>query len=389
MASSSNVTLKETANAKDYRCNGENEVDTTDSECETGSEINELNSFYRTLLDLVPSSLFFDADTSQKISSHRHKQDGLLSNEAHIHKRNSKRSKFDPEVPSTTSELQKILPTLPDVDTNEGVPENKPKNKTATKRANGLISTPNTLFVTVVNSDDDKDDDETERESGKSKKKRRKSQKEDLEIKSAIHSESSEDRSGETSGSELLQNRPNPDDLREKLRERIAELQAKRQKGMTAEEFLESKRLRRKESKLKLKQKRKEAKKLKLSIEKQKKNSESKMNGVSEVEPGLNKNNSNRIVFSKFQFSEQARKPKESKQKKAKSYKELYMKVTHRFLFALTRPQNTYTKHSHKIRPQNTSIKQPQNTSTKHSHKTQSQNTVTKRRCVDFYDTSR
>lgn len=66
---------------------------------------------------------------------------------------------------------------------------------------------------------------------------------------------------------------------------------------------------------------------MKLSVEKQKKNSESKMNGVSEVEPGQNKNNSNSMVFSKFQFSEQARKPKERKQKKPKSYKELYMKV--------------------------------------------------------------
>ena len=120
-----------------------------------------------------------------------------------------------------------------------------------------------------------------------------------------------------------------PDQLREKLRSRINELQNKRQKGMTPEEFLESKKLRRKESKLKLKQKRKEAKKLKLSIEKQAKNSAKKLNGVSEIQPSTSdvKSANSNIVFSKFEFSEQAKKPKDKKAKKPKSYKELYEKV--------------------------------------------------------------
>lgn len=299
----------------------------TDSGNATTKHITVLNSYFKELLDLVPPSMFFDAEASQKINAHRNKQDGLTANE--VHKRASKKFKFDPEAPSKTSELQKIVPTLSGVtlDTDGLQNGSESKKSRIAHRLNGISS--HTVPVTIVNSNDETDSEsETEKETDKRKRKKHKNQTNVSGEERVTPPETeSEDRSGETSGSELVNSRPNPDQLREKLRARIAQLQSKRQKDMTPEEFLERKRLRRKESKLKLKQKRKEAKKLKLSVEKQKKNSESKMNGVSEVEPGQNKNNSNSMVFSKFQFSEQARKPKERKQKKPKSYKELYMKV--------------------------------------------------------------
>lgn len=300
-----------------------------DEDPETGnaitSDITVLDSYFKDLLDLVPASIFFDAEANQKISAHRNRQDGLSANE--VHKRISKKFKFDPEAPTKTSELQKIVPTLSGVavDADGMLNGSEPKKSHVAHRPNGLSAQSHRVPVTIVNHGDEADS-ETERETGKIKKKKRKIQSNNSITEKVTPPETeSEDKSGETSGSELIQGRPNPDQLREKLRARIAELQSKRQKDMTAEEFMERKRLRRKESKLKLKQKRKEAKKLKQSVEKQKKNSESKMNGVSEVEPG--QNNRSNMVFSKFQFSEQARKPKENKQKKPKSYKELYMKV--------------------------------------------------------------
>lgn len=284
------------------------------------SSVLETNNYFQGLLDLVPSSVFFDLESNQKLSAHQgaktdsHDGKNFLRGSS---KKASRHLRYDPSIPNKTSELQKILPQLSD---------SEPSHH---NHANGL---PGRKRKTSQNFDGKRNRDSGEADS--SDKKVKNANDTDDEYMSDMES-AEEDNSGDGSSREYLKPdvsapkvRLNPEQLREKLQNKIAELQAKRQKGMTPEEFLEAKRLRRKASKLKLKQKRKEAKKLKLSVEKQTKNSISKLNGVSEVPPGET-NTSNGVVFSKFEFSEQAKKMKANKSKKPKSYKELYEKVLH------------------------------------------------------------
>ena len=342
------------------------------------------NCFFKSIIDLVPPGAFFDADANQKITAHHAAvaQKDASQNSKHGEKLKQKKVKFDPNHPSKTSELQQLLPTLNDEsgeesDGDEGgelgeagsSSEDNDEENSATKDSRD-VSVKKTVKPTKLNNVHPAVVSDSPSTSAK-KKLNMKAKKHKLlandkpilggedsnnkatnsnfggmngDIDHADHSgpasskkvklsksneptyTSSENSSGPSPIT--VQPRLDTDQLREKLRARITELQAKRQHGMTAEEFMESKKLRRKESKLKLKQKRKEAKKLKLSVEKQAKNSQNKLNGVSEVkkDPDENANNNNKMVFSKFQFSEQAQKKRKDKKQK-KSYKDLYEKV--------------------------------------------------------------
>lgn len=316
--------------------------------------LKQSNLCFKNILDLVPANAFFDADSNQKISAHQSSE----ATKAVKHKSNqgdkvkAKKVKYDPSQPLKTSELQQLLPTLnglgetddekdatleEESEADDAEEDSEPEDKEEIKTNNGKVKKAKKLpkinnihpsvnggkhkLDTPVDSDladtsGLNGDIDTEQADTPAKKSKR-----------TVDATSSENSSGPSPLT--IQPQLDTDQLREKLRARISELQAKRQHGMTAEEFMESKKLRRKESKLKLKQKRKEAKKLKLSVEKQAKNSQNKLNGVSEVksDPDKNANNNNKMVFSKFQFSEQAQKPKDRKQKKPKSYKDLYEKV--------------------------------------------------------------
>lgn len=306
----------------------------------TRDRLTESNSYFKSLLDLVPSNVYFDSDSKLKLASDRAKQD---SNNP----KTLRRIRFDPDAPNTTSELQKVIPNLPEVEDDDDTDEklevktkfsqlarettaDKEKTKENGRKRKTSTSQENDSKSEIIACSPAK---QVKQQSTKVKSILKEAKQKPTEngSESASDEKTDQEKSGDTSENEAKasltsRNKLNPEQLREKLRVRIAELQAKRQKGMTPEEFLESKKLRRKASKLKLKQKRKEAKKLKVSVEKQKKNSDSKVNGVTEVDPNLNKSNNNKLLFSKFQFSEQAKKPK-NKEKKPKSYKELYQKV--------------------------------------------------------------
>lgn len=333
------------------------------------SRLTATNSYFKTLFDLVPAKAYFDSDSNKAISNYAlNSSSRSADNSSKVvkqHGKLSKRFKLDPSQPTKTSELQQILPALR-LSEQAGQKQNglnggdqlsstqSGKKKVINQRLkpdkNSASVTPalsNDVASSKDNNIDPVDTKNTEYDdSHKSKGSERLNSVSGCNSTSTPHikhdknklsnglsdSASSNESSKVPSPAANINSKLNPDQLREKLRTRIESLQAKRRHGMTAEEFLESKKLRRKESKLKLKQKRKEARKLKLSVQKQAKNSSNKLNGVSEVKPEVkanvaNTNGDNSMVFSKFQFSEQAKTRKDKKHKKPASYKELYEKV--------------------------------------------------------------
>lgn len=339
------------------------------------------NCFFKTIIDLVPPGAFFDAEANQKISAHQtavaQKDASKKSNHSERLKQN--KAKYDPSHPTKTSELQQLLPTLngnageesesDEGGQSEGGEEHDEKSiqkaTPGSKNSTSLISKKLSATPKKVNNIHPHADSSASAKKTKGKKQKHladdklsnsevsdsvstqlnsagmtngdighdddPSEPSKKKLKPGQNNETTSSSENSTGPSPItVQPRLDTDQLREKLRTRINVLQAKRQHGMTAEEFMESKKLRRKESKLKLKQKRKEAKKLKLSVEKQAKNSHNKLNGVSEVkkDPEENANNNNKnMVFSKFQFSEQAQKKRKDKKQK-QSYKDLYEKVS-------------------------------------------------------------
>lgn len=309
------------------------------------------NVYFRNLIDLVPAQAYFDTESNEILSNHA--KETLLSqsdstSKAHLpdvknEKRLNKKARLNPAQPTKTTELQKILPQL-----QAASEANIHDSKSASLLNSNCNINGDSSAARVVR---------TGSEDSKASKKRKLSSRNqssgdsNLEVKAAVATTPSKINKTGDGGKDTLDSEfstsssdgskaPSPaatsvkldrEQLLQKLQAKRTELQAKRRKGLTVEEFFESKKLRRKESKLKLKQKRKEAKKLKLSIEKQAKNSQHKLNGVSEVKPDNDsaKAPANGMVFSKFQFSEQAKRPKDRKQKKPKSYKELYEKVSY------------------------------------------------------------
>lgn len=121
------------------------------------------------------------------------------------------------------------------------------------------------------------------------------------------------------------------EDKREKLRAKIAELQAKR--NPTNRERFERKKLKRQESKMKLKQKRK--------LEKlQKKQNKQNGDGAKPIKGNMNKglttpvkpvyNKEGQIVFSKFDFTDSGKKEKKQSDLHGKDYKRLLEKIEKR-----------------------------------------------------------
>lgn len=296
------------------------------------------NLYFKQIFDLVPPKAFFDAESKKKIAKHKNICAENGTQEGKNNKQKRKKAKLDPSQATTTTDLQQLLPDLDHLNSDaegdgmekensEEIPNGVVKNfsKLLLKSSTAPSKTSKNKFSPPTSNS--KALEEGSDEHGSSKP------TQDMEHMNGSGGEDYSSGSSAIPSPGHIAEKPrlNPEQLREKLRGRIKELQSKRQHGMTAEEFMESKKLRRKESKLKLKQKRKEAKKLKLSVEKQAKNNQNKVNGVPDIKPQTeanNINNSSKMVFSKFEFSDQAKKPKDRKQKKPKSYKELYDKVS-------------------------------------------------------------
>ncbi|XP_067936309.1 surfeit locus protein 6 homolog [Watersipora subatra] len=322
------------------------------------TKLTATNLYFKNLIDLVPPQAYFDVESKEILSNHKVSCEISQANgkklKTHTDRKNekhlNKKAKLNPKTPTKTSELQQILPQLKEQTANVAISSDLLRSSTdssvtVSQRGDKQKAPPALHSNRVENCNGD-----VENAATKAKLKRTKQVAKHLdnaetneETATAVLIDASNsspdenfilteaDSSGTVSKHSpagTVDKKLHPDELREKLRARILELQQKRQKGMTAEEFLESKKLRRKQSKFKLKQKRKEAKKLKLSIEKQAKNNQQKLNGLSEVKDDAKASGASSIVFSKFEFSEQSKKPKEKKIKKPKSYKELYEKVT-------------------------------------------------------------
>lgn len=330
------------------------------------------NVYFKKLIDLVPPKAYFDAESNAILSNHSKEHESVKSvkdsnkvvgDNNNNEKRLTKKARLNPTQPTKTTQLQQILPQLKHIESL--TPSVRRNSNSGGLGGSTLAVTSNGECIATDISHSSTDLTHSKKDSRNVKgadtlnPKTTKSHRKDTvrsskisqpaEVVNNVANDNNDDFVNDSSSMPTTEGEPSgtnsdsskvpspatagtklhPEQLREKLRARILELQSKRQRGITPEEFLESKKLRRKESKLRLKQKRKEAKKLKLSIEKQAKNSQKKLNGVSEVKPDdeAKVSSNGNMVFSKFQFSEQAKKPKERKQKKPKSYKELYEKV--------------------------------------------------------------
>lgn len=346
--------------------------------------VRSTNEHFKNVFDLIPRHAYFDSEFNQKLLDHQSKQHVVKGrdvgksqkdySEKMSNKQLLKKVKLDPTQVAKTSELQQAsLQVNNSVDCDShtpqisiavnGVAKVNDVHSQSQRRTQSLAITNGESvqanggqekdeLVLKINGCSKPKDLELKKSSSDGKRLKKRKHSKGLELEPSSTSSSMEhdpedlnleteavgQKLPEITGHVESQNdevdktvKLSPDELREKIQMRIQDLKAKRMHGMTPEEYLESKRLRRKASKLKSKQKRKESKKLKLSVQKQAKNNQSKVNGVAEVKPETNSLNfgSTNMVFSKFEFSEQAKKPKDKQPKKPKSYKELYDKVGH------------------------------------------------------------
>jgi len=319
--------------------------------------IKDNDAYFTAFINSIPSSVYFNDQAARKISraqSQKAAEEGQLGPLASTgevsQKWMNKRAKFNPNTVVTTSEMQALHARLPDDsgdklelellsgeqseeseldgETSDGevVIQDDTKGVKSRKRSAASEESEESGVVSSESADEKEKEASTKPPIKVAKKVKR--MKDAQSLITNGHVEKHEPTLKPKARSEIPNQRLSTEQLREKLRARIESLQAKRFNDLSAEEYMEKKRLRRKESKLKLKERRREAKKLKVSAAKQRKQESAKLNGVAEIEPTKSTDNKNKMVFSKFEFSNERKEKKKEKLNKPKSYKELYEKVS-------------------------------------------------------------